>query len=336
MPNSQNNNNKISSLAEMMQMFRAFQPSRIMLTAYETDVFTVIDNQPLSSEDIAKKIGADKRAIERLMNAVTALGYAIKADDLYSNTELTSKFLVKGKATYLGGISHTNNLWNTWSKLTETVRTGTSPMGTHINDRDPNWLRYFINAMHSRGRALALEIAKMIDFSGIYKILDVGGGSGIFASTFVRQNENMNAVVFDLPNVIPITQEFIEKENLQGRVTCSMGDYLKDDIGSGFDLIYLSAVIHSNSENENKLLIKKCFDALNAGGKIVIIDFAMNEERTEPLGGTIFAINMLVGTERGDTFKKNEIYSWLTEASFVDLEIQDVYEGNSLIIARKL
>jgi 3-hydroxy-5-methyl-1-naphthoate 3-O-methyltransferase len=165
--------------------------------------------------------------------------------------------------------------------------------------------------------------------------LDVGGGSGVFASTFVSKNAGTTAVVFDLPNVIPITKEFIDKEHIQNKVSTLTGNYLIDDIGSGYDLVFLCAIIHSNSDSENRLLIKKCYESLNSGGQIVIVDFVMNNDRTEPAGGTIFAINMLVGTEKGDTYTKGEIFSWLNDASFIDLEVKNTPDEDSIVYGRK-
>ena len=177
-----------------------------------------------------------------------------------------------------------------------------------------------------------LQLKNGINFEGVKKILDIGGGSGIFASTFIKDNPALSAVVFHLPNVISLTKEYIEKENMSDRISTLTGNYLRDHIGSGYDFIFLSAVIHSNSYDENALLIKKCASALNKNGKIAILDYIMNDDRTIPLAGAIFAINMLVGTDEGTTYTEKEIIEWMSAAGINNFELINAGEGNGLLI----
>ncbi|MDP4196732.1 MAG: methyltransferase [Bacteroidota bacterium] len=325
----------IKTPAEIMQMASAFQKSRIFLSAYELGVFTALGTGEKTSEEVSEKLATELNATARLMNALVAIGLLRKEKGKYSNQSIASKYLVRDSPDYLSGLMHLVNLWDTWSHLTESVRKGSASVKEEINEREEVWLKSFIQAMHARGINRAKQVAPLLDFSKVKKILDVGGGSGIFTFTFLKQNDKMNAVIFDLPNVVPITREHIYKEDMTERVKTIAGDYLKDDIGSGYDMIFLSAVVHSNSYDDNQDLIRKCADSLNPGGQIVILDYVMNDERTEPIGGTIFAINMLVGTQKGDTYTQTEISDWLLSAGMSSIEIKDVAEGNCLVIAKK-
>lgn len=301
---------KINSPADIQLLANTFRESRVFLTAYELGIFTSLDNYKLTSEQISEKLNTNHRATDRLMNVLVNLGLLNKENNLFANTLLASKFLVKGKPDYMEGLSHINNLWETWTTLTSVLKKDDKTV------KEDNWLDSFIAAMHSRGKSQAVELAKQLDLNGMKKMLDVGGGSGIFSVEFLKANPELNAVVYDLPNVIPITKKYIEKENLSERIGTMKGDYLKDDIGSGYDMIFLSAVIHSNSPGENKLLIKKCFNALNSGGKIIVVDYLMSDDRLTPDIGALFAINMLVATDEGDTFTESEMREWLEEAGF--------------------
>ena len=175
----------------------------------------------------------------------------------------------------------------------------------------------------------------MLDFSAVKKVLDVGGGSGAFSMEFIKSSPDIQAVVFDLPDVIPITMKYVESENLNEKISYITGNYLFDEIGDGYDLIFLSAIVHINSFEENKSLVSKCFKALNQGGQIVIKDWVMNEDRTDPAGGAIFALNMLVGTEKGDTYTENEMKTWLNSADFGKVVRKDTGFGSSLMIGYK-
>ncbi len=138
-----------------------------------------------------------------------------------------------------------------------------------------------------------------------------------------------------MPNVVPVTRKYIDKANLGQSVVTVAGDYLSDDLGSGFDLVLMSAIIHINNPEENRILIKKGADALSPGGQLVIMDHLMSEDRTEPLQGAVFAINMLVGTKHGDTYTRDEIGGWMKAAGLGGIKTLDSPTGVQYIIGIK-
>ena len=107
-------------------------------------------------------------------------------------------------------------------------------------------------------------------------MLDIGGGSGAYSMAFARAKEEIKATIFDLPNVIPLTKKYLEDQGLSDRVAAMVGDYNSDELSAGFDLAFLSAIIHSNSFEENRKLIQKCSRAINPNGQVVVQDFVMN------------------------------------------------------------
>ena len=250
---------------------RAFQKSRLILTGYELGVFTKLEYACQSSADLAKQINADERATDRLLNALTAFGLIEKKNNLFCNTEFSTKYLVEGNPDYMGGLGHTAHLWHTWTELTETVKTGKAVRGKDTSARAVDWLKPFIAAMHYRAKIYSDASVKSIDLKDVNKILDLGG-SAAFSMAFVRAKPSVKATVFDLPDVIPLTKDYVAKESMQNSIDTLAGNYLTDDIGNNYDLIYLSAIVHRNSFDQNKLLIKKCADSLNKNGRIVIQD----------------------------------------------------------------
>ena len=232
-----------------------FQKSRILLSGFELDIFTNIDEGGTSGHQIGGILNLDAHACERLLNALVSLGFLKKQDQLFLNTPESFTFLSKKSPEYLGGLMHTNHLWNTWSHLTQVVKTGTSAHPAEINERGEDWLVSFITAMHDRAIKQAPQQLAEIDLTGIKSMLDVGGGSGAFSMEFVKRKPGIEAIVFDLPNVVPITIQFIEKEGFAGKIKTYTGDYTTDDLPTGFDLVFLSAIIHSNSLEVNQQLI---------------------------------------------------------------------------------
>lgn len=320
---------------DIRALANSFQQSRILLSAIELGLFTVLDKHMLPSKEVAQKINADERATDRLMNALVALGFLRKVHGKFYNSENASQYLVKGKPEFMSGLFHSIGLWNTWGSLTESVKAGTSAAERKPSSGRIDWLESFIGAMHYRGVKEAKLTAMLLELSNVNRMLDVGGGSGAFAMEFIKKIPNMNAVVFDLPDVIPITGRYVAEEKMTEKISFLSGDYLADDLGKGYDLILLSAIVHINSLEENNLLIKKCHDSLNNGGQIVIKDWVMNEDRTEPAGGAYFALNMLVGTERGDTYTETEMRNWFTNTGIKKIERKDTSFGSSLMIGYK-
>jgi len=318
--NDEDNKSKGISIARLMELSRAFQGSRIFLTAYELDVFTVIGDGKKTSKEVASAIGADPRGTDRLLNALCALELLFKSDGKFSNSPAANQMLVKGKPGYQAGLMHSVHLWDSWSTLTGAVRKGGLVRQRPVDERDDTWFVAFIAAMHGRAVNEAPRLVGQLDLTGVSRVLDVGGGSGAYSMAFVRAKDGLQATVFDLPNVVSLTQGYVKKEGLSDKINTVSGDYNKDELPAGYDLAFLSAIIHSNSPQQNQSLFNKVSKALNPGGRIVVSDFIMDDNRTSPAFGAFFALNMLVNTSKGDTFTESEVKGWMTQAglSFVE------------------
>lgn len=327
--------NEVTSTEQIREIAYAFQKSRILLTAFELKVFTVIDNGMLSSEEISKKINTDQRATDRLLSALCGLGLLIKEGAKFSNTEVASKYLVEGKPEYMGNLFHTNDLWNTWSYLTKSVTKGSGYIGDKNKKDEKDWVESFIGAMHYRGVKQAQVLSGMIDLANTKKMLDIGGGSAAFSMEFVKKNPAMKAVVLDLPHVIPLTKRYVKQERLTDNFDFIEGNYLVADYGNGYDLIFLSAIVHINSYDQNKMIVEKCANALNEHGMVIINDFVMDEDRIHPLHGAIFSLNMLVGTKNGDTYTEGEMREWFTSAGFTEIKRKKTGISSDLMIGIK-
>ena len=320
---------------EIKETISAFQKSRMILTAYELDIFTFIGKGNLTAKTISESLNLNKNATERLLNALVAITLLTKNKENYRNTSESLMCLSKDSPEYMGGVMHTNHLWDTWSHLTNVVKTGKNTQNTEINERGEAWLEAFIQAMHDRGRKQAPAQVSKIDLSNVKSILDIGGGSGCFCMAFLERKPDLKTAIFDLPNVNPISKKIIESEGFTGKIDHFTGDYTKDELPTGFDLVFLSAVIHSNSYETNQELIKKCYNALNVNGKIVIQDYIMNDAKTEPARGAFFAINMLVTVDEGDSFSESEVKTWLKNAGFSDYTKIDIDPGLGQVIGIK-
>jgi ubiquinone/menaquinone biosynthesis C-methylase UbiE len=320
---------------DLMELALSFQKSRIFLTAYELGIFTAIGKKSKSSSQLADELGSAKRHTNRLMNALCSLGILRKAGERFSNTPLSLKYLVNSSPDFLKGIAHNVNMWDSWSALTQTIRHGRPAMDVIMNARGEKWLDSFIAAMHEYATKSASAIVKSLDLSGVSRVLDVGGGSGAYAMAFVRQRKAIAATVFDLSNVVLITKRYIDKQRLSSKVKVVSGDFNTDSLGSDYDLVFISAIIHMNSFKQNMELVHKAAHALRGNGQIVIQDFIMDDDRLNPPLGSFFALNMLLATKSGDTYTESEARIWLKEAGFTNIKRKDTESNTSLIIGRK-
>ena len=323
------------SSQSIMELASGFMRSRAFLTACELDVFTAVGGGETTSAEVARTLGTDPRATDRLMNVLCSLGLLQKAADRFRNGPGAARFLVRDAPEYLGGLTHWVHLWESWSTLTPAVRKGGAVAAAPVDERGEQWLRAFIAAMHWRACQHAPAVVAALDVTAVSRVLDVGGGSGAYAMEFVRAAPGVRAVVFDLPNVLPFTAEYLAQAGLADRVALIAGDYDRDDLGRGFDLVFLSAVIHSNSADGNRALIRKGAAALNPRGQLVVQDFIVDEARTGPPFGVLFALNMLVGTAAGDTYTESEAGQWMTEAGLSSVVRTDTAFGTTLLTGRK-
>jgi SAM-dependent methyltransferase len=292
------------TLPDLLQALHGFRESRVLLTAVELDVLSAC-GAGAGVGAVAAAAGADPRAMGMLLDALTALGVLAKEGDRYRCTEAGAA-LGRERA----GLMHIARLWHTWSTLTECVRTGCSERRGPKGDDTP----HFIAAMHARAVTVAADAVRMVGARGVGRLLDVGGGPATFAIAFAQAEPGLRAEVMDLEPVLPIARGHIRDAGLEDRVTARAGDLRTDSLGQGWDLILVSAICHMLSEEENQDLLARCARALAPGGRVAIREFILDPDRAGPPFAALFALNMLVGTERGNTYTEAEYRAWLEGA----------------------
>ena len=306
---------------KVMAESRAFMSSRVILTATEIDFFTLLEKKPSTAKDLAERLGLDLKATTRLLDCLVVYGFLKKFEGRYLNTEKGAVLSADHPETVRPMVLHMDHLWTTWSQLTERVRKGQDLQTKPGLKFDEKSMKAFIGAMHVGAKTLSSEIVEAYDSSPYNKLLDVGGASGTYSVAFLRKNPKMRAVIFDLKKVIPMAKERLQEEGLFDRVEFVAGDFYKDALPTGCDLALLSAIIHQNSIEENETLFLKIHRALEPGGVILIRDHIMDESRTKPPAGAVFALNMLVNTRGGDTYTFREVKDALEKAGFKDIRL---------------
>ncbi len=304
---------------ELLQTMRGFQESRVMLTAIELDLFTAIGKSATAGE-VARRLGTDERATEMLLNALVAMEMLDKLDGVFRTTPVTARFFAGSSPdSAREAMMHTVHLWTRWSSLTECVRTGTSVDSKEVAARGEAWIRAFIAAMHRNAAERAPQVVRAVGTEGVARVLDVGGGSGAYSIAFARASDSLRVELLDLPEVVPIAKSHIEAAGLAERIGTRVGDLRTDTFGEGYDLVFVSAICHMLSEDENRDLLKRCCKALAPKGRLVIQDFILEPDKTAPRFAALFSLNMLVGTKRGSSYSNQEYAAWLQDAGFSEV-----------------
>ncbi len=311
----------IESYDDLLKTSLGFREARIVLSAVETDLFTIIGKGKLSAKQIAEKGGLSPRATEIVLDALCAMGLVVKEEGWYRLTDLAVKYLAKGSESYIGAtMLHRSNLWDNWSNLTAILQGEvTDWMRKRPGLTDPALNRSFILCMHDMHYPDALRMCQFLDLKGVKHMVDLGGGAGSYSVAFVNCFHGLRSTIIDLPQTLKVAREIIEDFGLTERIECIEGDIYGDlmlPIGNDVDLFFLSNIIHQEGYEENARLMKRIFKHLVPGGRVIINDVFLDESRTHPEGGAVFSVNMLVNTERGKSYTQGEVERMLKDSGF--------------------
>ncbi|MFQ5601920.1 MAG: methyltransferase [bacterium] len=328
---------KIQTVREITTLTGGFMPAQIVLTANRLEVFTHLSGTKLTGQQLAERLNTDARATELLCNALTALGFLQKKGGLFWNSAKADEHLVQGQPFYCGdNLRHQANYWHRWSQLEEVIKTG-EPLPKKVDspEEEKQQAAEFTLAMANIGRLSAAQTAAGLDLRNVRKMIDIGGGPGTYALEFVKKNPDLQVVVFDRPPVAAVAEESIRKSTFQKNITYRAGDCFVDNLGSDYDLAFLSNFIHIYSLEEIVVLFRRIWPALKSSGKLVVKDFFVNDERTGPPFAAQFALHMLINTERGSVYSLSEMQTALKEAQFQCISHFEVGEHSTVIVAEK-
>lgn len=295
---------------------RGFFKSRVILTGTELDLFTLLARRQRTATELATELQLDRNGLTRLLDVLVTVKLLEKGPNGYRTTSRGEYLSSDHPQSIRPMILHHQRLWQTWSRLTDIVRHGKTPQQQTDRAMDEEERKAFIGAMHVVGRGLSDEIAAAYDAGSRRKLLDIGGASGTYTIAFLNRFPELKAILFDLAAVIPMAAQRLKEKGMMDRVELVAGDFYQDDLPGGCDLALLSAIIHQNSRAQNVTLYRKIHQALVPGGRILIRDHIMDPERLNPPAGAMFALNMLVNTEAGDTFTFAEVQQDLEQAGF--------------------
>jgi predicted O-methyltransferase YrrM len=330
---------RVPSPALLMQLGLAYRSSAVLFAAVNLDVFSRLQSGPRTVDELAAACEAHPRAMRLLLSACAVEGLLAVDGDKYANTPLAAAYLARTSPAFsANGFKYAENLYPAWGRLTDLLRDGRPPMPASVMlGEDKAVTRAFVMAMHERARGIG-SILPYLEMSGRHHLLDIGGGPGTYSVAMVEKNPGLRATVLDVPGVLEVARELVDASGFADRVTLRPGDYLKSDFGSGYDAALLSGMMHRESPDNCRLLLRKTFDALQPGGLVIVSDvFFDDESKQAPPFTVYFAINMMLTSDEGSAHAKTEMAEWMRAAGFTRVEIRDLPKPNphALVMAFK-
>ncbi len=324
-----------SLLARLEEQSAGYQPACVLGAMAELDLATAVlaNGGSLTAERAAWLLACDARGMEQLLDALCALGYFAKEgvgkDARYSVAQGFERLLdSRDPASYIPMLRHRACIQRSWTRLAWAVRDGLPQKGLESFLGPEQDSASFIMAMNAIAIRLAGQTVDALEQAGIFRrlgpsfrLIDIGGASGTYTEAFLHRLPQASAALFDLPAGIRAARRRFEGSAMAGRVELIEGDFTKRGFPQGFQLAWISAIIHQMSREESRDLFAKAFACLDPGGLVAVRDFVMDASRTAPPAGALFGVNMLVQTGGGRVFTFGEIREDLEAAGFADVRL---------------
>ena len=315
---------------------------RAVMAADRLGVFEMLISGPATPADLARRLGADPRGLDILIEALVPLGYLERKDAGYANSAMTEKWLTsQAKANFAPYMRFWDDVMlELWSTLANSIREGEPAVNLYkwIEDK-PETSRHFQEGMVAIAGLVQDEIAgKLVFLNGGGRILDVGGGHGAYSIALCRRYPGVSATLFDSPQALATGRVQVERAELGNRIEFVEGNFLTDPLPGGFATVLLFNIVHGFSSVENKALVAKVAGALNPGGRMVVI-----EQLAESGGkGASHAINRLLAlsyfqTLGGQVYAFGDLAGWMQQAGLGQIQRIDFRRtaGSSLIMGVK-
>src|ERR1035437_504646 len=321
------------------QITFSFIPSRVLTAGVDLSVFTHIAGGKNTAEGIARAAKADTRGMRMLLDSLAALELVTKKNSRYGLTPLARKFLVRGEPDYMGSIIELPDHAEAWRQLSKSVRTGRPVNTVEKETRAVKFFPALVSGLHVINREPARRAAEVLGIGTSHQglhVVDVACGSGVWGIEAAAADRTARVTAQDYAAMLPGTRKYVKRHGVERQFDYLPGDLNKIDFGKNrYDLAILGNIVHSEGEQNSRRLFRRLHRALRPGGRIAIVDMIPNEARTGPPFPVFFALNMLLNTQRGDTYTLAQYADWLMKAGMERVETADIGSHSPLVIGYK-
>jgi ubiquinone/menaquinone biosynthesis C-methylase UbiE len=306
--------------ARFRSLLGAYQQSAALLAGYSLGVFREIHRRPQSADDVARACASDPDATRTLLEALVALGALQRHGPTYVLSRDLAPYLVPGiDGDATGQIDMAFDLYQAWGDLALGVRNGEPryPLtGDAILNGDAGRVRRYIRAVHTVSREAALRVTQMAPLLPGSSLLDVAGGSGIYAATYARQTPDLKAHLFDLGPTLDVARDILHAEGLEQPIEFHSGDYRHDPFPGPVDSILLSNVLQTESEEHAIGILRRSYDALRPGGSLLIHGVMPDAILPPDAPVALFSLQMFLLFGHGRAWSADQVSEWLAQERF--------------------
>ncbi|MDR3074324.1 MAG: methyltransferase domain-containing protein [Deltaproteobacteria bacterium] len=328
---------------EILELSSVYWQTFALQAGVALDLFTILESLSAGGEQpdaaaLARAAACDPRGLEMLATALTALGFLERSGAGLALPEHSRRYLSRNSEEYVGFIiKHHMDISPAWTRLAEAVKTGgpvKAERSSHTDDE--NEREAFLMGMFNVAVNQAEKVAAGLDLSGGKRLLDLGGGPGTYAVFFCKANPGLEATIFDRPTTASFALETVRRFGLEGRVDFVGGDFSQDELPRGYDAVWLSQVLHGERPENAAKLVARAGKSLNPGGRLIIQEFVLDDDRSGPAHPALFNLNMLVGTDGGQSYSWSELETMLRSAGAVSVrrEALDLPMGCGILTGR--
>jgi len=327
----------------IMQLGTAYWGSKALLSAVELKLFGLLsESGPLSADELRDRLGLHPRSARDFFDALVALRMLARDDGRYSNTPETDLFLDPAKPTYMGGILEmgSTRLYGFWGSLTEGLLTGQPQSEVKTGGdffekiySDPEKLAGFTAAMSGLSRAAGEAIAAKFPWREYSSMIDIGCAQGAVPVAIAQAHNHLTGGGFDLPPVESIFNSYVATCGLSDRLTFTAGNFFADPLPRA-DVLIMGHILHDWDLDQKRQLLQKAFDALPAGGALIVHEAIIDDDRRENAFGLLMSLNMLI-EGLGFDFTGADCRGWMAEVGFTRSYVEPLAGPDSMVVGIK-
>lgn len=325
----------------LYEITQGLEKGLLLFTAVESGVFDCL-KKPKTVEEVFRDLKMNSKLTAKFLNSLVAIGLLTKKDSHYNNTLLSATYLVKDSPFYQGNLLNLMEKTKSerWSRLGQVLKEGPiKPPRKPDEVFDKKFILAMAEGAMRGGLHSTLDIVSSLpEFANAAKLLDLGGGHGLYAIAFSQVNPNLKSVIFDLPPVIEVAKEFIDKHEMNGEVHTIHGDFTKDHWDNGYDIIFASDALYKPKELLFPIL-KKIKETLNEGGLFISKHWTIDKERTTPVTTVLWDLMVsLIGHMPFYTYTNEEFVDILKDVGFKKIKSFDIStpsKPSRIIVAKK-
>ena len=333
----------ITTPDRLMQLGHAFKGAKVLLSAVELGVFTILSEGPLDVDALRRRIGIEVRGARDFFDALVSLQLLERdGNDQYVNTPKTDLYLDSTKSSYIGGdLEHLNaRIYPHWSDLTAALRTGRPQSGARGTGNypalysDPAVFKTFMSGMTDGRLSAAKAAALMFPWHQYSTVIDIGAAQGGFLTQIAAIHAHISGGGFDLAAAKPLFDRYVQARGLATRLKFYAGDFFTDELPTA-DVLVMGRILHNWDLATKQMLLRKAFDALAPGGALMVYERLIDDDRRTSTAGLLASLNMLIMTQGGFDFTGADCVGWMSEAGFQSISVEPLANDISMIVGLK-